>query len=54
MALKEWHSSHAQNLSSKIESLKLRLSALDSKGEEVDLSDAELEELHGISSDIHS
>ncbi|MCI57045.1 endonuclease/exonuclease/phosphatase family protein, partial [Trifolium medium] len=39
---------------SRIESLKDRLSALDQKGEEDDLSEAELLELHGVTSDIHS
>ncbi|MCI38654.1 cysteine-rich receptor-like protein kinase, partial [Trifolium medium] len=53
-ALKEWHMSHTQNLPSQIESLKDRLAALDEKGEEEDLSDAELTELHGVASDIHS
>ncbi|MCI40287.1 endonuclease/exonuclease/phosphatase family protein, partial [Trifolium medium] len=47
LALKDWHVANAQNLSSKIESLKVRLSALDSKGEEQDLTDTELEELAG-------
>ncbi|CAJ2642357.1 unnamed protein product [Trifolium pratense] len=54
VALREWHLSHAQNLPSRIESLKFRLAALDEKGEEDDLSEAELAELHGVSYDIHS
>ncbi|GAU30969.1 hypothetical protein TSUD_63800 [Trifolium subterraneum] len=33
-ALKDWHTAHAQNLPSRIESLKVRLSTLDQKGEE--------------------
>ncbi|GAU49673.1 hypothetical protein TSUD_91110 [Trifolium subterraneum] len=53
-ALKEWHQSHAQNLPSRIESLKLQLSALDNKGGDAVLSAVELEEMHEISSDIHS
>jgi hypothetical protein len=53
-ALKDWHAAHAQNLPSKIDSLKERLSALDAKGEEEALSEAEIEDLHGITSDIHS
>jgi hypothetical protein len=53
-ALKEWHVAHAQNLSSRIDSLKDRLSTLDLNGEEDTLSEAELEELHGVTSDIHS
>jgi hypothetical protein len=53
-ALKEWHVAYAQNLSSRIDSLKDRLSTLDLNGEEDTLSEAELEELHGLTSDIHS
>jgi hypothetical protein len=53
-ALKEWHAAHAQNLSSRIDSLKVRLSALDLKGEQDTLSEAEVEELHGVTTDIHS
>lgn len=33
IALKEWHTSHTQNLSVKISSLKDRMAMLDSKGE---------------------
>jgi hypothetical protein len=33
-ALKEWHVAHSQNLPSRIDTLKGRLSALDLKGEE--------------------
>ncbi|GAU47231.1 hypothetical protein TSUD_107670 [Trifolium subterraneum] len=54
VALKEWHMSHVQNLPSRIDSLKTRLSDLDSKGEEEDLSVAEVEDMHGITSDIHT
>ncbi|KAK2421841.1 hypothetical protein QL285_032424 [Trifolium repens] len=53
-ALKEWHVAHAHNLSSRIDSLKVWLSALDLKGEEDNLSEAELEEMHGVTTDIHS
>ncbi|MCI54883.1 endonuclease/exonuclease/phosphatase family protein, partial [Trifolium medium] len=54
LALKDWHTTHAQNLPSRIESLKDRLASFDEKGEEVDLSEAELEELRGVTSNIHS
>ncbi|CAJ2644440.1 unnamed protein product [Trifolium pratense] len=54
VALKDWHKTHAQNLPSRIDSLKIRLSALDEKGGEDDLSEEELVELHGVSNDIHS
>jgi hypothetical protein len=53
-ALKDWHKTHVQNLPSRIESKKFRLAALDQKGEEEVLSDSELVEFHGITSDIHS
>ncbi|KAK2427386.1 hypothetical protein QL285_025969 [Trifolium repens] len=53
-ALKEWHVTHSQNLSSRIDSLKIRLSALDLKGEEDILSDGEREELHEVTADISS
>jgi hypothetical protein len=54
VALKEWHGAHAQNLPSRIDSLKVRLSALEGNGEDEVLSETEIEELHGISSDIQS
>jgi hypothetical protein len=53
-ALKDWHKAHAQNLPSRIESKKARLAALDLKGEEEDLSEVELAEFSGITSNIHS
>ncbi|MCI48231.1 cysteine-rich receptor-like protein kinase, partial [Trifolium medium] len=53
-ALKEWHMTHVQNLPSRIDTLKDRLSALDQKGEDEVLSEAELVEFHGVTSDIHS
>ncbi|CAJ2668643.1 unnamed protein product [Trifolium pratense] len=52
--LKEWHKVHTQNLHSRIDNLKARLSALDEKGEEEALSREELVEFHGVSLDIHS
>jgi hypothetical protein len=53
-ALKEWHAAHTQNLPSRIDSLKVRLSVLDLKGEEDTLSEAELEDLHEVTTDIFS
>jgi hypothetical protein len=53
VALKEWHESNTRNLPAKIMALKERQAALDSKGEEAELSEEELGELHGISIDIH-
>ncbi|MCI20486.1 endonuclease/exonuclease/phosphatase family protein, partial [Trifolium medium] len=54
LALKEWHEAHAHNLPRRIEGLKVRFSALEGKGEEEVLSEAEIEDLHGITFDIHS
>jgi len=54
IALKEWHASHTQNLLGKIASLKDRLADLDSKGETVVLTKEECDDLHCITSDIHS
>ncbi|CAJ2632329.1 unnamed protein product [Trifolium pratense] len=54
VALKEWHKTHAQNLPSRIDNLKIRLASLDEKGEEDDISEEDLVELHGVSHDIHS
>ena len=54
LALKEWHASHTQNLPAKIDSLKAWLSILDGKGEEVSLSQVEIEEMQDITSNIHS
>ncbi|CAJ2652040.1 unnamed protein product [Trifolium pratense] len=53
-ALKGWHQAHVQNLPSRIESLKERLSVLDQKGEEEELTEVELSELHGVTAGIHS
>jgi len=54
VALKEWHDSHTRNLQAKIDSLKNRQMTIDSNGEEAELSEEVLDELHGISTDIHS
>ncbi|MCH84006.1 endonuclease/exonuclease/phosphatase family protein [Trifolium medium] len=54
VALKEWHVSHSRYILGKIDSLKARLAVLDDKGEDEVLTDDEVAELHGITSDIHS
>ncbi|GAU19761.1 hypothetical protein TSUD_78870 [Trifolium subterraneum] len=54
LALKEWHNTHAKNIPGKINDLKIRLSVLDSKGEEGVLTDEERDELRSVSADIHS
>ncbi|PNY09246.1 cysteine-rich receptor-like protein kinase [Trifolium pratense] len=53
-ALKEWHKTHVRNLPSRNDSLKDRVSVLDQKGEEEDLSVDEIAELHGATADIFS
>jgi hypothetical protein len=45
---------HSKNLPSRIDSLKARLSALDLKGEEDTLSEVQIEDLHGVTAEIHS
>jgi hypothetical protein len=54
VALKDWHMDHAQNLPSRIKSKKVRLATLDLKGDDEVLSEAELAEFFGVTSDIHS
>ncbi|GAU32654.1 hypothetical protein TSUD_219040 [Trifolium subterraneum] len=53
-APKDCHTNHTQNFPSRIDALKVRQSCLDQKGEEDVLTEAELEEMHGVTSDIHS
>lgn len=53
VALKEWHSTHAKNLMGKINSLKARLSDFDEKGAVNGLSAEEIDEMRGITHDIH-
>jgi hypothetical protein len=50
----EQHGSHTRNLPARIDVLKMTQAALDGKGEETDLSEEELNELHSTSMDIHS
>ncbi|GAU13999.1 hypothetical protein TSUD_168240 [Trifolium subterraneum] len=54
LALKDWHQAHTQNLSGRIQSLKDRLATLDEKGGEDDLTESEISEMRGVTSDIHS
>jgi len=53
-ALKEWHSAHAQNIPGRIDFLKSRLSGFDEKSVDGGLSVEEVDELRGITHDIHS
>ncbi|MCH85381.1 endonuclease/exonuclease/phosphatase family protein, partial [Trifolium medium] len=50
----KWVSFQVEGWGGRIDSLKDRLSALDQKGEEEVLFEAELAELHGVTLDIHS
>ncbi|MCI50775.1 endonuclease/exonuclease/phosphatase family protein, partial [Trifolium medium] len=54
VALKEWHLSHTVNLPGRIDFMKSKLSVLDGKREVEDLTENEVEELHEITSDLHS
>ena len=54
LALKEWHASQSQNLLAKIASLTDKLVVLDGKGEVEELSVAECDELHDVSTNINS
>lgn len=53
-ALKEWHITHTHNFPGRMDSLKERIYSLDSKGENTLLTEEEVEELHGLISDLHS
>jgi hypothetical protein len=52
--LKEWHQQHSQNLEGKLQEVKDRMASLDSKGESSDLLLEEVEELRGLSINLHS
>ena len=54
LALREWHQTHAQNLTAKIQSLKDKITSLDLKGESDVLIDEEVEDLHGFTEDLFS
>jgi len=53
-SLMEWHLTHTNNLLGRMDSLKEHISSLDKKGEESLLSTEEVEELHDLTSDLHS
>ena len=53
-ALEEWDFAHVKNIPRKIDALKSRLAVYDEKGEEDGLSVEEIEEMRGITHDIHS
>jgi len=54
VALKEWHSTHTTNIPGKISQVKDRISMLDEKGEVSVLGEDEVEELHGLTTELHS
>jgi len=53
-SLKEWHQQHTKNIDSKISDLKNRLSSLDTKAEEIELQEEEIQELHDFSVNLDS
>lgn len=54
LALKEWHMVHVKHIPCKIDALKTRLPELDVKGEDGGLLANEIDELRGITHNIHS
>jgi hypothetical protein len=54
VALREWHQEHTHNIPGKILKIKNRISALDEKGELSSLTEEEVKDLHGLSSELHS
>jgi len=53
-ALKEGHLSHSKNISAKLDSLKAQLLWLEGRGEDGLLSQVKIEEMRGITHEIHS
>ena len=51
---RRWHSTHAKNITGRVDSLKVRLSDFDAKGADGELSVEEIDEMRGITHDIHS
>jgi hypothetical protein len=54
VALKEWHSTHTNNISAKISQVKDHILVLDEKGEVSSLEEEKVEELHGLTEELHS
>jgi len=54
MALQEWHHKNTLNIPGKILTVKNRIFILDEKGDNSLLRDVEVEELHGLSAELHS
>ena len=52
--LKEWHQQHTKNIEGKILDVKNQISFLDTKGEEGDFSEAEVQETRELSVKLHS
>jgi hypothetical protein len=52
--LKEWHQQHTKNIDGKIMEVKNRIFSLDTKGEEAELQEEEIQELHDLSMNLHS
>ena len=54
VALREWHSTHTNYIPTKISQVKDHISVLDEKGEVSSLEEEEVEELHGLTAELHS
>jgi hypothetical protein len=52
--LKDWHMQHTKNIEGRITDAKNRMDSLDSKGEEAELAEEEIRELHDLSINLHS
>jgi hypothetical protein len=54
LALKEWHNSHVRNLPGRMHELKDHILVLDGKGEDGLLFEDKIDELHRVTSSLHS
>jgi len=54
VALREWHQEHTHNIPGKNLNIKNRIYVLDEKGELSSLTEEEVKDLHGLSSELHS
>jgi len=52
--LKYWHLQHSKNIEGRITDTKNRMNSLDSKGEEIKLTEEEIKEMHDLSINLHS
>lgn len=54
VALKEWQSTHTNNIPAKISQVTDHILVLDEKGEVSSLEEEKVEELHGLTEELHS